>query len=72
MEIGKRFAEKRMRDAADLRKNIRFGIASTLYCRKASVMITIKSMYGAFQGEVVHLTIVLFIACCHPIIMCAG
>ena len=50
MEIGKRLAEKRMRNTADLRKDIYsvfcIGMASTLYCRKASILIII----GAGEG----------------------
>ena len=43
MEIGKRQADKRMWNTADLRKAIRFryihiGMASTLYCWKASII----------------------------------
>ena len=42
MEIGKRLAEKRMKNTADLRKDIRFILEwhlSTLYCRKASIIL---------------------------------
>ena len=46
MEIGKRLAEKCMRNTADLRNDIRFILECHLrynarYCRKASVIIII-------------------------------
>ena len=43
--IGKRLAEERMRNTADLRRDIRFMLEwhhlSTLYCRKASILIVL-------------------------------
>ena len=54
MDNGKRFAEKRMRDTADLRKDTRYiGMASTLYCRKASIIIKIIISLDFFVGRAI-------------------
>ena len=41
MEIGKRLAERRMRNAADFTEgySVYIGMASALYCRKASIIV---------------------------------